>query len=164
MLAKLLPSAACWQRLRAVEPPSLSPLREMRERRTEEDGNEAKMERPELGLGPGGQQRPWSGCLPRVTPRPFQAPCRGSWSRGWGGRISGYLQPAAVLAGCGFPQQKPPGGWPQGPQLSPMMFQVVLLLRNPLPGTSRASPGLCLSQGLHWPQPHSPIPSRLAGS
>lgn len=74
---------------------------------------------------------------------------------GGGVSISGYLQPAAVPAGWGFPQQKPPGGWPQGPQLSPKMFQVVLLLRNPLPRTSRASPGhACLKASTG----HSRIP------
>lgn len=72
------------------------------------------MERPELGLGPGAQKSPWGGCLPRVTPQPFQVPAGGRRAE-WGAYISGYLQPAAVLTGWGFPQQKPPGGWPQGP-------------------------------------------------
>lgn len=147
MLAKPLPSTACWQLPRAVEPPSLPPLGERQELRTEE-GNRAKM------AGGGGElelrAESWSPREPSewlspqshlLVPWP-QAPCsQPSWAlcRGVAGDaslgISGQQLP--LLAGA-FHNRNLLGCWGLAIGASAVphdVFQVVLLLRNLLPRT-----------------------------
>lgn len=150
---------------RASQPP---PLRNLQEPRAEE-GNKAKIWRPELRAGSQGPEAALEGPVsPKPPPhpwsQPFQGPCRG---RGRGGASLGLSSPAAALAGHqGISTTEASwavGGWPQGPQLTPVTFQVVLLLRNLLTRTSRASPGPRTSPDLQWPPPqsHPPAPVHL---
>ena len=135
-----------------------------------EEGHRATSGRPELGAGSRspGQALEWLSLqshplirqppspLPSAIPDPVQ---------GVGGETPLWASPAS---GCPhWPRVSTTevswamGDLATGASAGPdEVFQVVLLLRNLLPSTSRASPAPCLSQGLRWPRspPHPWLP------
>ena len=148
MLARPLPSAACWQPPRIGEPPSLPSLGGKEELRTDgERETEPRRGGPSSGLRPGAGLG--VAVAPESPPRPsapeplalsYLRPCAGCR---WGDAslgISGQQPPSLAE---GFYKQKRPGplgnlaaGSSAGPD---EVFQVVLLLKNLPPSTSRAS-------------------------
>lgn len=172
MLAKPLPSTACWQPPRIGEPPSLPSLGGKEELRTDrEEGNRATSGRPELGAGSRspGQALEWLSLqshplirqplspLPSAIPDPVQ---------GVGGETPLWASPAS---GCPrWPRVSTTeaswavGDLATGASAGPdEVFQVVLLLRNLLPSTSRASPAHACPRAFAGPVLHPTPGSHL---
>lgn len=162
MLAKPLPSAAYWQQLRAGEPLRLPSLGEKSEPGTEgEERDRAKMGRPRLRAGswsPKEAESPPRPSAPRPLAPSHPRPCAGVGCP-WGDASLGIARQQLPMLARVFHNRSLPGCWGLATGASAVLddvFQVVLLLRNLPPRTSRASSAPCMSQGLHWSWPHSP--------